>query len=129
VILAQFVDLTNVADAWRLETGKRVGTMRAETTDPAMIGQPQATAPAYFPRLAYSGGFKLALDRIMRLGGNRTPPYGPRQNSPRLRRKLPAHPGAIRADRVVHSMPAGLTPSTPAYEAFLTASPDDYLMG
>lgn len=125
MILATFVDLTDSADAWRYSMP--VGSMRPEHTSPALTHQAQAETPPIFQRPVYGAGFKLALDRLMRFGGSRTPPKGPSLNSPRLRRRLQARPGAIRADRVVHRMPAGLVPTAPAYEGFLDASPDDYL--
>lgn len=125
MILASFVDLTDSADAWRFELP--VGSMNPEHTNPALAHQGQAETPPIFQRPIMGAGFKLALDRIMRFGGVRTPPRGPAQNSPRLRRRLQSRPGAIQSNRTIHRMPAGLVPTSPAYESFLDAAPDDYI--
>lgn len=125
ILLAGQTDLIDVADAWRYNMP--VGSMRPEDTDPALVGQPQAAQPPEFRREVRTPGFKLALDRIFRLGGNRGTPHGPPQNSPRLHAVRPQLDGPHRADRVVARMPAGLIPTAPAYEGFLSGNVDDFL--
>jgi hypothetical protein len=126
IILSQFADLTGVADAWRFNMP--VGSIRAEQTEPALVSQMQATQPMEFRKEVRTPGFKLVLDRIVRLGGwFGTPASGPPQSSARLRRVIPQPRGPIQSERAVTRMAAGLVPTRPGYEQFLDAGPDSYL--
>lgn len=127
-ILTQFVDLNEVGgDAWRYNWP--IGRMRPEDTDPRMISQPQSKQSdvGFFPPMRPLPGFKLALDRLFRMGGNRGTPSGPPLSSPRLRRKLTATTSPKQMTRVAENVPAGLIDDTPAYERFIRANPDDYI--
>lgn len=120
-VLAATADLTDIADAWQRGVPDRVNTVTAEQTDPAIVSQSQATDTDYFPPLRFDGGWKLALGRIMRLGGTFGVPHGPGPSHPRMRRRIPDPPNASTHEQVVTRMPAGLIPTHPAWEDYLYA--------
>jgi hypothetical protein len=126
LVLASAVDMIGNADAWTYHLSP--GALREENTRPAMMGQVPAVQPMTFRAEDRSPGFKLAVDRIMRLGGIRGTPRGPSlSSSPRLRRRIPNPPGPIGSNRSVQDMAAGLIPNTPTYELFLRGGSDTYV--
>lgn len=126
-ILVATADLTNNADAWRLDYPSHVGTLQPEATRPVITGQNPAETPPVFHPYEALAGFKLAVYRILRLGGNMGVPSGPSTFGPRLRRQIP---GGYDPDVTVRvaSMPAGLVPTRPVWESYLEGT-DPYLAG
>lgn len=126
-VLTSTADLTNAADAWRRGMPTRVGGVNAESTGPTNTQQSQATDPPVFPRDPTSAGFKLALVRIMRLGGNMGTPSGPPPGGHRMRRVIGKGYAPTTTDRTAQRMPAGLIPTGPAWEDYLSTGADSYL--
>lgn len=124
VVLLSQGRLADVADAWRLGIPDRVNTMVPEQTDPAMVTQESGGRPPVFPALVRGSGFRLVLDRIMRLGGSMGGDHtGPAFTHARTRapsRTPAAGPGV--SSVAVRSMPAGLTPTSPWWESYLHGS-------
>jgi len=116
-------DMTDSADAFRLGYVGAANTMEAEQTDPGMARQSQAVDPPVFPRDPVSAGFKLVLERLMRFGGIMSVPSGPSPYGGRLRAQTGIATGAGPApmNRAIDSRtPAGLVPTDPTYESYLT---------
>lgn len=120
-------DMTDAADAFQLGfVGKPNTTEPESMSDPAMSRQSQATDPPVFPRDPTSGGFKLALERIMRFGSPTrfSVPSGPSPYGGRLKARtgIGERPGpAVIQRNIDPRTPAGLVPVDPWYESYLTA--------
>lgn len=119
-------DLTDAADAFRLGYPDAVGSTAAERTDPGMARQPQAKQPPTFPRDPVGPGFKLALTRLFRFGGNMGVPRGPSSYSARVRANRGAQAPSPETLARSARMPAGLVKTDPTYESYLSGS-DGYL--